>query len=90
MKFLGTITTFVCLALAAAIISARAADNLGEPMADSEVITALKKRFPDLQIDSDLSVGESEVIFYTAKWHMACNLKRKPKITFSKCRRVHA
>jgi hypothetical protein len=57
---------------------------------DQDVINALKKQFPNLQENADISfIGKSEITFYTPKWHMACRYDLVPKIRFSKCRIIH-
>jgi hypothetical protein len=58
-----------------------------------EVVVAVMKRFPDAKEQpinwSALGKGRYDVDFYTAKRHMACDLKLNP-IRLRKCRTVHA
>lgn len=60
--------------------------------ATPDVIAALRKRYPDLQVN-DINVFDDgkhiyEVAFYLPSAHMSCRLKFNP-IRFSNCRVVH-
>jgi hypothetical protein len=77
------------LATAAIILTFATGATAGD-FDDQDVVNALKKRFPDLQEDADISfIGKSEVTFHTPKWHMACRYGLTSRVIISKCRVIH-
>jgi len=82
----------VLLAGVAALFLATGAAHAGNmQQAESDVIAAVQKRYPDASDFSwsDLGKGRYEVDFYTNKGHRACYLSLKP-IKLRNCRGVHA
>jgi hypothetical protein len=77
------------LAIATIVVSFAASASAGD-FDDQDVMSALKKRFPDLQDNLGLDfIDKDEVTFYTPKWHMSCRYDLVPRIRFSKCHIIH-
>jgi hypothetical protein len=60
--------------------------------ADSDVVAAVRKLYPDLQGDEVQIFTDSyphRIAFFTSQWHMSCRLTLKP-IKISRCRIIHA
>lgn len=88
--------TLIAAALLLALASPSHACTLSHACmnpANSEVVAALRKQFPDLQHEEDIVVFDNgqqryDVAFYTTKWHWECRLTLKP-VKLTKCHTIH-